>query len=319
MRALPAILLAAWCAGCAGGAPSPAAPDEGPYVLVLGTAQDGGLPHVACTCVRCEAARRNPALRRRVASLALIVPATGRRYLIDATPDIREQIDALPAVGSHPRGSVDRAPVDGVLLTHAHAGHILGLALFGFEAVHTRHLPVYATPRLSGYLRTNGPWARMVAREEIDLRETAYGASVPLDHGVRVIPLAVPHRDEDSDTVGYRIEGPRRTLLYVPDTDGWSAWDPPLTRALEGCDVALLDGTFGSADELPGRDVSKIGHPLIGDTMRLLEEPVRSKRVAVYFTHLNHSNDTVDPKSAAAERVRAAGFAIAAEGQRFPL
>jgi len=159
----------------------------------------------------------------------------------------------------------------------------------------------------------------MVAREEIDLRETAYGASVPLDHGVRVIPLAVPHRDEDSDTVGYRIEGPRRTLLYVPDTDGWSAWDPPLTRALEGCDVALLDGTFGSADELPGRDVSKIGHPLIGDTMRLLEEPVRSKRVAVYFTHLNHSNDTVDPKSAAAERVRAAGFAIAAEGQRFPL
>lgn len=290
-----------------------------PYVLVLGTAQDGGVPHVACTCSHCEAARRDPARRRHVASLAVIVPATGHRFLVDATPDLREQLDRLPSVGSHTRGGVDRAPVDGVLLSHAHAGHYLGLAFFGFEAVHTSRLPVYATPRMAAFLRANAPWSRLVGREEIDLRESPPGMAIELDAGIRVTPFSVPHRDEDSDTVGFTIAGPRHTVVYVPDTDTWSTWAPPALEALASCDTALIDGTFFAVGELPGRDVAKIGHPLIEASMDRLQDDVRARKLRVYFTHLNHSNGALDPAGPERRAIESRGFALAADGQRLPL
>src|SRR4029077_10514972 len=202
-------------------------------------------------------------------SIAIVVPSTGKRFLVDATPDLREQLDLLPEGGTHAPGKVDRAPVDGVLLTHAHVGHYLGLAFFGFEAVHTSGLPVHATPRMAAFLRANAPWSRLVERGEIELREAAPGTAFDLDAGVRVTPFLVPHRDEDSDTVGFTIVGPGHTIVYVPDTDRWDTWSAEARRALDACDVALIDGTFFSAGELPGRDVSKIGHPLIVATMDL--------------------------------------------------
>jgi len=285
----------------------------------MGVAQDGGVPHAACTCVRCDAARRDPKRRLHVASVAIVVPETGHRYLIDATPDLNEQLAALPAAGHHDRGSVDRKPVDGVLLTHAHVGHYLGLAFFGFEAVHTTRLPVYATPRMAAFVRANAPWSRLVSREEIELREVPPATPLTLEEGLRVTPVAVPHRDEDSDTVGFKIEGPRHTILYVPDTDTWATWSPEALAALAASDVALLDGTFFSTGELPGRDVSKIGHPLIVATMDRLEERVQAGRLQVFFTHLNHSNNALDPKGPERKQIIERGFAVAAEGQRLPL
>ena len=277
------------------------------------------MPHAACTCPRCVAARRDPRRHRRIASIAIVVPSTGRRYLVDATPDLREQIDLLPEVGHHAAGRVDRAPVDGVLLTHAHVGHYLGLAFFGFEAVHTSKLPVHATPRMAAFLRSNAPWSRLVAREEIELHETPPGLGFDLDAGVRVTPFAVPHRDEDSDTVGFTIAGPRHTIVYVPDTDGWATWSEAARQALAACDTVLVDGTFFAADELPGRDISTIGHPLIVATMDLLKDQVRAGRLRVLFTHLNHSNHALDPRGAERGAIDDRGFAVAEDGQRLPL
>src|SRR5688572_14807675 len=215
MRALVVVALLL----LAGQPPTPQAapgPDATPIpggvrVVALGTAQDGGLPHASCSCGRCEAARRDPARRRLVASLAVL--AGDRAFLIDATPDVREQLDRVAALRSRPRGAVDRAPLDGVLLTHAHIGHYLGLAFFGFEAVHTRELPVYATPRMSEFLRAHAPWSQLVGIGNVVLRQTPAGAAYELAPGLTVTPLAVPHRDELSDTVGYLLRGPRRTLL----------------------------------------------------------------------------------------------------------
>jgi pyrroloquinoline quinone biosynthesis protein B len=291
----------------------------GPYVVVLGTAQDGGLPHASCTCPQCAAARRNPKLHRAVASLAIIVPATGRRFLIDATPDLREQLAMLPTVGPHPVGSVDRRPLDGVLLTHAHIGHYLGLAYFGFEAIHASHLPVMATPRMAAFLRANAPWSRLVARDEIDLAETPPGVAFALDDGVRITPFLVPHRDEDSDTVGYMIEGPHHTIAYVPDTDRWDTWSRQAHEALEASDTLLFDGTFYSAGELPGRDPATIAHPLMVATMDRLADSVRSGRLRALFTHLNHSNRALDAGGAERRAIEARGFAVADDGQRLPL
>jgi len=295
---------------------------SGPFVRILGTAQDGGLPHAACSCDRCEAARRDPRLARRVASLALVLPESGRVFLIDATPDLPEQLAALADVQGAPAGRVNRAPVDGVFLTHAHIGHYLGLAYFGYEAVSTRGLPVWATPRMARFLRDNGPWSQLVSLGNISLREldglapdgVPGGGAVELGDGVVIRPVVVPHRDEYADTLGFRIEGPRSTILFVPDTDSWDAWGDRLAEALAGVDVALLDGTFYSADELPGRDVSEIGHPLVTDSLARFGEAVRSGGLRVLFTHLNHSNPALETDSPERRAVERAGFEVAEDG-----
>ncbi|MBV8199727.1 MAG: pyrroloquinoline quinone biosynthesis protein PqqB [Acidobacteria bacterium] len=289
-------------------------------VVALGTAQDGGVPQAGCDCVRCAAARRDPARRRRVASLALCLPASGLAWLIDATPDLGDQLELVHRLRPHPAGAPDRHPVDGVLLTHAHAGHFLGLAFFGFEAIDSRDLPVFASPRMAAFLRGNGPWNLLVARRNILLREMAPGAAQALAPGLTVTPLPVPHRDELSDTMGFLVRGPRRTLLYVPDTDSWAAWAQPLPEVLrrERVDVALLDGTFYAAGELPDRDVRRIGHPLMTATVALLREQVRGG-LQVFFTHLNHSNPALDPEGPERRALAAAGFHVLEEGQQLDL
>ncbi len=291
---------------------APLASADSPFVRVLGTAQDGGFPHAACEHEACRRARDGDMPRRLISSLAIVLPASREVFLIDATPDVREQLDALRDVRDLPSDRVDRAPVDGVFLTHAHLGHYTGLAFFGFEAVHTRGLPVWATPRLAGYLRANGPWSQLVDLGNIELRALAADQPVRLGSGVSVTPFLVPHRDEFSDTVGYRIDGPNATVVFVPDTDKWSTWSPSLLDRLDGVDVALLDGSFFSADELPGRSVEEIGHPMIGRTMDLLQERVATGELQVDFIHLNHSNPALLDASEAEREIEARGFAVTA-------
>jgi pyrroloquinoline quinone biosynthesis protein B len=312
------LLLALAALSCTTAAPSPPPPATGPRLLVLGTAQDGGIPHAACDGPRCTAARRNPALRRRVASLGIVTG--GSAYLVDATPDFVDQLHALRrAVGEAPVGGTDRTPLAGIFLTHAHMGHYVGLVHLGFEAVHAEDVELWATPRMVGFLSSNGPWDQLVELENVLPRPTGDGEAVELPGGVTVTPIAVPHRDEYSDTVGYVIAGPGHRVLYVPDTDGWEAWAPSLGAVLDRhrIDVALLDATFYSLDELPGR--TRVRHPLVVDSMELLQERVDEGRLRVLFIHLNHSNPAVDPTSEEAKTIRDRGFEVASEGQEIPL
>ena len=66
-----------------------------------------------------------------------------------------------------------------------------------------------------------------------------------------------------------------------------------------------MDGTFSSLDELPGREISQVPHPLMSETRAL----VRGTRAELRFIHLNHSNPALV----------AGGDDVAAEGMRFPL
>lgn len=321
------LLLGLWACGPAEDPQPPRAPDramqpggDGPIVRVLGSVQDGGLPHAGCDCVRCAEARRDPAAVRYVASLGVIVPQAGLRFLVDATPDVRPQLHELgrgQAEAAGPR--VERELLDGVLLTHAHMGHYLGLAFFGYESAHTRRLPVHCSAEMASYLRSNGPWDQLVRLENIVLHEIESGTAVRLHSTLEFTAFTVPHRREYTDTLGLILRGPRRSLLYVPDTDGWDDWDPPLLEVLEEVDIALLDGTFFSPDELPGRELRSIGHPLIERSMDLLEPLVESGRVEVWFTHLNHSNPALDPRGEELRAIRERGFGVVREGQEFEL
>ena len=283
-----------------------------PLIRVLGTAQDGGLPHAGCRCDRCTAARRDPALRRRIACIAVVL--ADRVILVDATPDLPAQLELLHDVRP------DRAnPVDGLFLTHAHLGHYLGLAYLGLEAIDTRHLPVHCTSRMASFLRTNGPWSQLVTRGNIDLQTMTPETPVDLGDDVQVTALPVPHRDEWSDTIALVFRGPNASVLYMPDTDPWSAWTTPVTTQLEGIDVAILDGTFYASDELAGRDQSSVGHPLIADTMTRLQEHVDRGRLRVLFTHMNHTNPALDSTSAARMEIERRGFGVLEEGAELAL
>jgi len=252
--------------------------------ILLGTAQDGGVPQAGCTCDHCREARADPALRQWTACLGLVDRAAGQSWLIDATPDYREQLHALQ----------ERAPgclLAGIALTHAHVGHYAGLIHLGREAANTQGLPVYASARMAGFLRENAPWSQLVALGNVDLRVLTPDEEVQLSPRLWLTPLVVPHRDEFSDTMAYRVRGTRRRLFYCPDIDGWDRWARYLRQVVGGVDVALLDGTFYSADELPGRDVAEIPHPLATDTAGRLA----GMDCAAYLIHLNHSNPLQRP------------------------
>jgi len=285
-------------------ASSGAAP--GPEAVVLGIAQDGGVPHAGCHQPLCAEARRDPARRVRVAALGLLDPAAGKRFLVDATPDFGNQMEAL---GGLP---------DGILLTHAHVGHYLGLAELGREVLGARRVPVICTPSMARFLRENKPWSRLVTLENIAIREVAPGEEIVLSPGLRATALRVPHRDEDSDTVAWLVRGPSRSVLWLPDIDKWGKWDRRLDELLaDPALTAFVDGTFFSADEIPGRAITEIPHPLVPETEALLAA-MPSAKGRVYFVHLNHTNRLLWDAAARAA-LEARGFGIAREGQRIPL
>jgi len=317
-RAALLLVLAAACTAPRGDERAPGAP----YALVLGTAQDGGVPQIACDCPRCGRARREPRLARRVASLALVDPASGRRWLLDATPDLAAQVELVdgraprPAPGSHGPG---RPPLfDGIWLTHAHVGHYAGLLQLGKEAYAARGQPVHVSERMEAFLRSNEPWRSLVDGGHLALVRFEDGVRYELAPGLFLTPLRVPHREELSDAYAFRVAGPERSLVYLPDIDRWDRWRTPIEELLAGVDLALVDGTFHDGGELPERDLASIPHPFVVDTLARLAPLPLAERQKVLFTHLNHSNPLVGP-GPAASAVRAAGMRVAREGEALGL
>lgn len=302
--ACAAVLVVAGALGAADGPPPVCA-------VVLGIAQDAGVPHIGCQQERCVEARRDPARRERVAALGLIDDRAGRRFVIDATPDLAAQLESL-----NTGRTLDdrRRPVDGILLTHAHIGHYTGLMYLGREALGAQGVPIYATPRMCAFLRDNGPWSQLVALGNVVLHETPPGEPLQLTPALRATSLRVPHRDEFSDTVAWKIEGPNRSLLFLPDIDKWERWERDVAEEVRGVDVALLDGTFASADEIPGRNLEQIPHPLVAETTALLA-PLAGR---VLFIHLNHTNALLWDAEAR-RALEAQGFRVARDGQELPL
>ena len=282
------------------------APPARVEAVVLGIAQDGGVPHLGCRQPLCVRARRDPSASRRVASLGLVDPTAGRRFVVDATPDFAAQVETLGGIP------------DGILLTHAHVGHYLGLALLGREVLGAKGMPVYCTPSMARFLKENGPWKRLVELGNITVREVTPGEKISLTPRLSAVPIRVPHRDEDSDTVAYLVSGPTRELLWLPDIDKWEKWDRTIERLVaERSLLAFVDGTFFSADEIPGRAIRDIPHPLVPETVsRFGTAPAAPAKVL--FVHLNHTNRLLWDATARRELERK-GFGIAEQGSRFPL
>lgn len=283
-------------------------------LVVLGTIQDAGSPHIACKKTCCAGLFENPDPKRQVVSLGIIDPTNEKKYLIEATPDISRQTKTLKQLGNFKT----ELP-DGIFITHAHIGHYTGLMYLGKEATNAKNIPVYAMPRMKQFLETNGPWGQLVSTENIVITEMKAEQPVLLSPKLSVTPILVPHRDEYSETVGYRIEGPNKTALFIPDIDKWEKWETSITELIKKVDYAFLDATFYDGEEINTRDISEIPHPFIIESIAKFKTLPSEEKNKIYFIHFNHTNPVINANSEAYKTVETNGFHVATYKDIFPL
>jgi pyrroloquinoline quinone biosynthesis protein B len=305
------VLLAAGASPAPVEGPGPA----GPYLVVLGIAQDAGYPQAG---TKEHPAWDDPALRRLASCLALVDPASSERWLFEATPDFKEQLHRLDVIAPH-----DDVPgLAGIFLTHGHVGHYTGLLHLGREAMGARGVPVYAMPRMREFLAGNGPWDLLLRLGNVAVRPLADATPVALNPRLEVTPILVPHRDEYTETVAFEIRGPRRAVLFLPDVDKWERLDAlgrPIEEILGRVDVAYLDGSFFEDGEVPGRDMAEIPHPFIRESIARFGKLPAGERAKIRFLHLNRTNPALRPDSEAAREIAGAGFRLAKELERVDL
>ena len=288
-------------------------------VRVLGSAAGGGSPQWNCACPVCTAVRAGAAPARSQSSVA--VSADGARwFLVNASPDVRTQVEATPAL--HPRG--DRtSPVEAVLLTDAELDHALGLLLLREARTVRLHATAAVHDTLcdgSGVLRTLGRYC------PVEWRPVVPGADIPLGGGLSCRAFDVPTTKRArfgsgsarGRVVGYRFTDARSggTLVHLP---GAQTLTPGVRAEIAGCDLLLLDGTCWSDDELvrlglAGKTSRQMGHvPIDGPDGSLAALPSLGAGRVVYV-HLNNTNPVLLPDSPERRAVAAAGAEVAQDG-----
>jgi pyrroloquinoline quinone biosynthesis protein B len=282
---------------------------KAPFLVVLGTLQDGGSPHIGCEKDCCKKIDAN----KKIVSLGLIDPASEKKFIIEATPDITSQIKILNECAGN------AYPIDGILLSHAHIGHYSGLMYLGKEANNAKNIPVYAMPRMKKFIENNGPWSQLVNIKNIQLIEIFDKQEFSLSSQLKIIPYQVPHRDEFSETIGFKIIGPNKSALFIPDIDKWEKWEINIIEIIKSVDYAFIDGTFWDTAELNNRAISEIPHPLIKESILKFTNLPASEKNKIWFIHLNHTNPVLITGSKEYQELSNKGFHISTIKQVFPL
>ena len=277
---------------------------EAQTLVVLGTLQDGGSPHMGCVKDCCATERPYDY----VVSLGVIDES--KHLLFDASPDIVEQTNYLQSIS--PAKELE------IFLTHAHMGHYAGLIHLGRESANTNQIPVYAMPRMVQFLQNNGPWSQLIDLENISIQPIQNKTPVFVSPRLKVTPLVVPHRDEFSETVGYLIVGQSKRALYVPDIDKWDLWDIDINTLVTQVDYAFIDATFFEDGEIP-RPMSEVPHPFVEESITRFKSLAIEEKNKIYFIHLNHTNPARDPFYEGRIAIEKQGYHFATFGMRFSL
>ena len=283
------------------------------YITILGTAQDGGFPHIGCQKKCCDDFYKGISPKQKVVSLGLIDRKAQQKFLFEATPDISTQLADLE--NNHLKTNTI---INGVFITHAHIGHYAGLLYFGKEALGKKDTRVYAMPKMKGFLENNGPWSQLVTDQNIVFSNLKKDTVIQLNHSLKVTPFLVPHRDEFSETVGYKIEGKNKSALFIPDINKWSLWEKNIVDEVKKVDYAFLDATFFKEGEI-NRPMSEVPHPFIVETVDLFKNESLTTKNKVIFIHFNHTNPALQPNSKERNELTLLGYKFATEGERFEL
>ena len=278
-------------------------------VVLLGVAQDGGRPQPGCTKSCCIGLTSNDISY----PTSLGVIESGQIHLIDVTRHLANQLQYLE----------NRIP-NYVWLTHAHFGHVDGLGLFGRETMNAQGIPLYASQKMQQLINDTPQWRIMVEQGVFVPREMSNNNKIEFGE-LTIEPILVPHRDELSDMHAFVISSSENKLLYLPDHDTWEE-----TLSMYNChdirqwlkslaiDIALIDGTFWSEDELQSRNQERVPHPPIKQTIEMLGYKQQGDP-EIYFIHLNHTNPVYDQWSEQHAQVIEMGWKIGKQGMKIKL
>jgi len=297
-------------------------------VRVLGSAAGGGVPQWNCGCANCERARRGEAPARTQSSFA--VGGGGEWMLVNASVDLPRQLASVPELWP---GAPRATPFRAILLTDANVDHTAGLGELRQAPDAFAVVSSAATKSLLASERAYERFDRAPHRWiEADLEgsdvASEIGASIAEHFEVRAydVPGLLPgyagRAPEPGAVVAYvvRDRANGRSVLFAPV---FNAIDDRLAALIEGVDLALLDGTFYTEDELraaglPPKPASAMGHlPVSGESGTLAR--VAGIDATCVFVHLNNSNPLLDPSSDARAAVERAGCRIASDGDEFAL
>ena len=181
--------------------------------------------------------------------------------------------------------------------------------------MNTKEVPVYALPKMRSFLETNGPWSQLVDLKNISLLDLKNDSIVKLSQNISVETFTVPHRDEFSETGGFKIVTSIKKYLFIPDIDKWQKWNKNIVKEVERVDIAFLDATFNEISELKNRNASEVPHPLVSETMKLFEQSNITTRSKLFFIHFNHTNPLLWDKNAR-EKIEKEGFRIAKQTEK---
>lgn len=277
-----------------------------PYLMILGITQDTGYPQINCSESCCEVAWDKTELKKMTTSLAIVDPISNQQWILDATPNITEQLHLLNKTSGIKN-------IEGIFITHAHIGHYTGLMYFGKEGMNTSKIPVYVMPKMKKFLEKNAPWSQLVKSKNISLNLIKDQSFIQLNERIRITPFLVPHRDDYSETVGFKIQTTSKSSIFIPDIDKWEIWDKDIISIVKDTDYAFLDGTFYKNGEL-NRDMSQIPHPFIEESMELFSILPNSDKNKIYFIHMNHTNPLLIENSKEKNKVHENGFNVAVQG-----
>ncbi|MEO8090621.1 MAG: pyrroloquinoline quinone biosynthesis protein PqqB [Gemmatimonadales bacterium] len=299
------------------------------HVVLLGTAAGGGFPQWNCWCPTCRVGRSAPhrALRRSQSSTAVSVDGE-RWFLLNASPDVRHQLDCLP--GSIP-ADTRHVSVDGIVVTDAELDHTLGIVLLR-EA---RRLQLYATQAVRRILDQDSRILPVTqAFAQVVVTEMVLDEPVPLRYRdgtastLSILPFEVPAgpprfalEHATGHTVGLilRDDATGGSCAYVP---GCGELDRSLLERLAGTDLLLFDGTFWTDDELISlgigdRRAREMDHQPISGPDGSLSQLAGLSRPTKVYTHINNTNPMLVEGSPERRQVEQAGLMVGHDGMSF--
>ena len=292
---------------------------------VLGTAAGGGLPQWNCACPGCAGARAHPQRRRRHAALA-VRTGSGNWYLVNATPDLGEQIESCADL-QPPAGTRD-TPLAGVLLTDAELDHTLGLA----RLREARHLDIWSTGAVSAALREHlrldavlSPytqlrwWSLTDQPQPLDPEAELQVSAIPVSAKRPRYAQEAPAGPDRRWVVALRLHEPASgaTVLYAP---ALAAWNEDLQAAADDADLVIVDGTFWDDQEpvrtgISTRTSTAMGHlPITGPDGTGTAERLAKLDARCLYTHLNNTNPLNDPNAPEHRALADLGLHTATEG-----
>jgi pyrroloquinoline quinone biosynthesis protein B len=294
--------------------------------VVLGAAAGGGFPQWNCRCDVCRLAWSGDSRVRPRTQASIAVSADGGQWaLLNASPDLRSQIQATPAL--HPRDGIRHSPIQAVVLTGAEIDQTSGL----LSLRERWEFALYGTAATLAAVASN-PMFGALAPDVVTRRALVPGQTFALLPGIEAELFMVPGKmplyledeapaiEESAANVGIELGAGGKRLAFVP---GAAALTPALKQRLARADVVLFDGTLFEDDEMlrsgtGSKTGRRMGHmPISGPGGTLSElDGLERRRI---FIHINNTNPILIDGSPERRRVEAAGWEIAEDGQEIVL